>query len=113
MKIGDEEVLTINQAAERIGISPITLRLQVRRGKVTAERFGRQWVIRAAEVERYRRDVQGKPGFAAETHPYHGQRPPRKGDQSARDSGKQIHIPQGNDTMPTPRSGDNDTERAE
>jgi len=113
MKIGDEEVLTISQAAERIGISPITLRLQVRRGKVTAERFGRQWVIHAAEVERYRRDVQGKPGFAAETHPYHGQRPPRKGDQSTHDRGKQIHIPQADEPMPTPRSGHDDPKQAE
>jgi excisionase family DNA binding protein len=77
MKIGDEEVLTINQAAERIDISPTTLRLQIQRGKIEAEKFGRQWVIRATEIARYAEETRGKHGFAAETHPYHGKRPPR------------------------------------
>lgn len=76
MKIGDEEVLTITQAAERIGVSPDTLQSQIRRGKIAAERFGRQWMIEANELQRYREEVQGKHGFAALTHPLHGKQGP-------------------------------------
>lgn len=74
MKIGDEEVLTTTQAAERIGVSPDTLQSQIRRGKIAAERFGRQWMIKANELQRYRDEVQGKHGFAAPSHPLHGKR---------------------------------------
>jgi len=76
MKIGDEEVLTITQAAERIGVSPDTLQSQIRRGKIAAERFGRQWMIKGNELQRYREEVQGKHGFAALTHPLHGKQGP-------------------------------------
>ncbi len=40
MKIGDDEVLTLKEAAEMIGLSPQTLYLQVRRGKLTATKKG-------------------------------------------------------------------------
>jgi excisionase family DNA binding protein len=80
MKIGDEEVLTVNQAAERIGISPDTLQSQIRRGKIPAQRFGRQWMLTAPAIRQYIEERKGKHGFAAESHPFHGQRPPRKGE---------------------------------
>ncbi len=89
MKIGDEEVLTITQAADRIGVSPDTLQSQIRRGKIAAERFGRQWMIKANELQRYHEEVQGKQGFAASTHPLHGKQGPghrrKKDDGPARE----------------------------
>ncbi len=78
MRIGDEEVLTLQQASERIGVSHETLQKQVKRGVLRAELLGRQWVVTANELQRYAREHKGKPGFAAETHPFHGRRPPRK-----------------------------------
>ena len=68
MKIGDEEVLTINQAAERIGICPGHVSVTDSSREVHADRaFGRQWMVPAGEVERYLEETKGKPGFAAET----------------------------------------------
>jgi excisionase family DNA binding protein len=81
MKIGDDEVLTVNQAAERIGITADTLYSQIRRGKVQAHAFGRQWLLTATEVQRYINERKGKRGFAAESHPFHGKRPPRHGEK--------------------------------
>ncbi len=78
MKIGDEEVLTIKQAAERIGIHVNTLYSQIQRGKIQATRFGHQWMLTAAEVRRYIDEVKGKHGVAAVTHPFYGRRPPRR-----------------------------------
>jgi len=78
MKIGDEEVLTISQAAERIGVSINTLYSQIARERIRATKFGRQWMLTAVEVRRYIEEIQGRQGFAAETHPYHGKRPPRR-----------------------------------
>lgn len=77
MKIGDEEVLTLHQAAERIGVSQETLQKQAKRGVLKAQLLGRQWVVTANELRRYAEERQGKHGFASPTHPYHGKRPPR------------------------------------
>jgi excisionase family DNA binding protein len=46
--------LTLREAAESLGVSPITLRLQVRNGKLAAEKRGRDWFVSQREVERYR-----------------------------------------------------------
>jgi excisionase family DNA binding protein len=75
-----DEVLTLKEAAERLNLSAGTLRLQVRAGKMAATLAGKTYLVMASEVERYRRDHLGKHGFAAESHPFHGQRPPRKGE---------------------------------
>jgi excisionase family DNA binding protein len=72
MQIGDEEVLTIAQAAERIGVSSNTLYSQIQREKIQARRFGRQWMLTAGEVRRYIEETRGKQGFAAPSHPLHG-----------------------------------------
>ncbi len=74
MQIGGEEVLTLREAAERLGLSPQTLYLQVRRGRLAATKKGREYLVLGSEVERYRDEVQGKSGFAADTHPLHGKR---------------------------------------
>ncbi len=67
-----DDVLTLKQAAERLGRSATTLRLQVHAGKLHATLVGTMYLVTATEVERYRREVLGKHGFAAASHPKHG-----------------------------------------
>jgi excisionase family DNA binding protein len=47
-------VLTLTEAAALLDLSPITLRLQVRNGKLLAHKRGRDWFVSEREVERYR-----------------------------------------------------------
>ena len=54
-------LVTLARAAERLGISPATLRTQVHRGKLDAEKYGRDWLVDEAEVERYRVDSRKDP----------------------------------------------------
>lgn len=44
------EVLTLNQAAERLGISKQRVSILIQAGRLKAERFGHAWVIRAADL---------------------------------------------------------------
>ncbi len=77
MKIGDEEVLSLKQAAERLGISRITLSEQARKGVLKASMIGRSYAVTASEVERYRREHLGqRTGFHDPTHPLHGKQGP-------------------------------------
>lgn len=62
MQIGDEEVLTLAQAAERLGISHHTLRNQAMSGVLKAILMGKTYLVTASEVERYRREHLGRPG---------------------------------------------------
>ncbi len=47
-------MLTIVEAARRLGLSPATLRQQIKNGALRAEKHGRDWSITPGEVERYR-----------------------------------------------------------
>jgi excisionase family DNA binding protein len=76
MRVGDDEVLTLAQAAERLGLSAETLRLQVRAGKLRATRAGTLYLVTASEVERYRAEHKGRHGFASPDHPLHGKQGP-------------------------------------
>ncbi len=55
-------MLTLSQAAERLGLSRKTLWLQVDRGVLHATRIGSVWLVTESEMERYARDHRGKPG---------------------------------------------------
>jgi excisionase family DNA binding protein len=78
---GDDRILTLIEAAALIGRSPQTLYLQARRGRLRAEKHGGVWLVRESEVRRYEREVLGRHGFAASTHPLHGNRSEgRRGD---------------------------------
>lgn len=61
--------MSLREAAELLGLSPGTLNVQARRGRLRARKIGRDWRVTAAEVERYRRDVLGKPGWTAKVRP--------------------------------------------
>lgn len=62
MKIGDTEVLTISQAAQRLGLDRTTLVRQAKKGKLRATMTGAFYLVTVEEVERYRRENLGKPG---------------------------------------------------
>ncbi len=74
MKIGDTEVLSITEAAARIGVAPVTLRLQIQNGALKAEKVGGRYLVTADDLAAY--DVRRKQprGFARPDHPYHGKR---------------------------------------
>ena len=52
--------LTLVQAAERLGVAPATLRAQIHRGKLNAQKLGRDWLVDSAEVERYKAVSQNR-----------------------------------------------------
>jgi excisionase family DNA binding protein len=62
MTTGGDELLTVSQAAERLGLSRKTVWLQINRGVLSAARLGSVWVITAREVDRYARENKGKVG---------------------------------------------------
>lgn len=49
-------MLTLAEAAERLGVLPSTLRHQIRNGKLRATKPGRDWLVTEREVERYARE---------------------------------------------------------
>lgn len=53
-------ILTLGQAAERLGIQPGTLRNQAIRGKLRAIKPGHDWLVDEAEIERYRAENKGR-----------------------------------------------------
>lgn len=76
MKIGDIEVLTISEAAERLSLDRTTLFRQIQAGVMVAEKTGSVWLIEAEEVERYREQHKGRHGFASPRHTgRHGRKP--------------------------------------
>jgi excisionase family DNA binding protein len=62
-------MLTLAQAGALLGVSPATLRSQVRNGRLRATLVGKTWVVTPDEVERYRVESLGRPGrHAAPPH---------------------------------------------
>lgn len=60
-------LLTLAEAAELLGRSPETLRVQARRGSLRAQLVGKTYVVTLEEVERYRAENLGqhRGGFPA------------------------------------------------
>lgn len=52
--------MTTLEAAESLGLSPQTVRVQIGKGRLRARRRGRDWDITPGEVERYRRESLGQ-----------------------------------------------------
>lgn len=46
--------MTVTEAAVQLGISPKTVRAQIRNGVIKAHKFAGVWVIETGEVGRYR-----------------------------------------------------------
>lgn len=56
-------LMGLAQAARELGdVTAGTLKVQAQRGRLRAERVGRDWLVSPAEVERYRREVMGRRG---------------------------------------------------
>jgi excisionase family DNA binding protein len=51
--------MTIPEAAASLGLSPNTLRHQIRLRKMRAHKMGYGWYVSPEEVERYRRESLG------------------------------------------------------
>ena len=49
-------VLTLAEAAERLGVTPDTLRQQIANGSLKARKVGPVWTVTPKEVERYARE---------------------------------------------------------
>jgi excisionase family DNA binding protein len=69
MKIGDVEVFTLSEAAERYGIARKTLLTQIRRGIIDATMSGHNYLVTDTEMEKYVSERKGKPGTASPDHP--------------------------------------------
>lgn len=50
------KMLTLAEAAARLGVDPSTLRHQIRNGRFSATKLGRDWLVEEREVERYARE---------------------------------------------------------
>lgn len=53
------KILTLAEAGDRLGLSPSTLRNQVKNGRLRATMIGKTWTVTEREVERYRRESLG------------------------------------------------------
>jgi excisionase family DNA binding protein len=53
-------MLTLEQAAARLGLAASSLRWQIRNGKLRARKVGPVWTVSEREVERYRADHRRK-----------------------------------------------------
>ncbi len=78
--------MTLPQLASRLGLKSVgSLRAQILRGVLQAEKVGRDWIVSDAEAARYERENRGRRGFANTDHPLHGKQGPghrrKKGDQ--------------------------------
>jgi excisionase family DNA binding protein len=51
------DILTLPQAAKLAGLSPITLRVQIRNGRIKATKVGRDWVTTRGELRAYLKSV--------------------------------------------------------
>ncbi len=66
-----EPLKNIHQAAELLGISPWTVRKDIRDGKLRPVRLGRRVLLEEAELERFvaqGRDIGADPVFCEECH---------------------------------------------
>lgn len=52
--------VTLTEAAALLGLSPTTLRSQIRHGALRATKKGRDWHVTPGEVERYRIESLGR-----------------------------------------------------
>ncbi len=51
-----QAAMTLQEAATALGMTPDGLRQAIARGSLRARKFGRDWNVGPAEVERYRRE---------------------------------------------------------
>ena len=60
---------TTIEAAQELGVSPITVRSLIYRKQLGARRRGRDWFIAAEELARYQHERPGRPGRPLSSSP--------------------------------------------
>ena len=51
LEVVDDELLTLPEIAQTLGMNPSTVRLWVREGRLPAEKVGRRWMVRRTDLE--------------------------------------------------------------
>jgi excisionase family DNA binding protein len=51
VQVVDDELLTLPEIAHTLGMNPSTVRLWVRERRLPAEKVGRKWMVRRADLE--------------------------------------------------------------
>lgn len=59
-------MVTTDQAGRMLDLDPSNIRQNIARGALQAEKFGRDWLIEVAEVERYARENRRQPKEASD-----------------------------------------------
>jgi excisionase family DNA binding protein len=54
-------VLTVTEAAARLGVTPRRVQALIQAGRLKATRFGRAWQLREATVAAFKRQPEGWP----------------------------------------------------
>lgn len=60
-----EELMTVNEMAAAAGVEPVTIRAAIKRNKLKAKKFGRDWLATRAAFEEYQKNSKGKKGRPA------------------------------------------------
>lgn len=60
---GSVALITLKEAARRLELSDITLRSAIRRGRMTARKMGRDWLVEESEVRYYELTSLGRVGY--------------------------------------------------
>ena len=50
----EKELLTVRDASNELGVAPVTVAAHIRRRNLTAEQFGRVWLIRREHLEQFK-----------------------------------------------------------
>jgi excisionase family DNA binding protein len=56
-----EKTFTTNQAAQELGVTPVRVRAMIRAGRLIAEKFGRDYIIKESNLELVRGRKTGRP----------------------------------------------------
>ena len=57
-----DDVVSASDAAVRLGVHPETVKRLCRQGALPASKFGRSWLIRRTDLERFAESYRGAPG---------------------------------------------------
>jgi excisionase family DNA binding protein len=57
----DERVFTTNQAALELNVTPVRIRAMIRNGRLVAEKFGRDYLIKESNLNLVRNRKSGRP----------------------------------------------------
>jgi excisionase family DNA binding protein len=69
IEVKNVRLLTAAEAAEHIGVTPQQVRTLIRQGKLIAEKHGRDWYVREADVLKFERMPAGRPQGAKDSKP--------------------------------------------